>query len=177
MSLIKIFKNASFTARAVCIVLAVLVVLSLFVRHPYFIIRNTHTNEVLFATGFPEGESFSISYIHSLHQTPVTEGYKRYNGELVLDYVEFESLGAGLPDILEYGQTLTHLEDGGMRIDGFHRLIPDLHILIGHTTYHTLHIADQNVLLESLDHPGQSLHFAFCQFNIWQRLYYRILLR
>jgi len=155
----------------------VLVVLSLFINRPYFVIRNAHTNEVLFATGFSEGESFSISYIHSLHQTPVIEGYKRYNGELVLDYVEFKSFGAGLPDVLEYGQTLTHLEDGGMRIDGFHRLIPDLHILIGHTTYHTLHIADQDILLKNLDAPGQSLHFAFCQLNIWQRLYYRLLLR
>ena len=171
------FKNASFTARTVCIVLAVLVVLSLFITSPYFIIRNANTNETLLVTGFPEGESFSISYIHSLHLTPVTEGYKRYNGELVLDYVEFESFGAGLPDILEDGQTLTHLEAGGMRIDGFHRLIPDLHILIGHTTYHTLHIADKDVLLKSLDLPGQSLHFAFCQLNIWQRLYYRLLLR
>jgi len=152
-------------------------VLSLFINRPYFIIRNAHTNEVLFATGFSEGESFSISYIHSLHQTPVTEGYKRYNGELVLDYVEFKSFGAGLPDVLDDGQTLTHLEDGGMRIDGFHRLIPNLYILIGHTTNHTLHMADQNVLLESLDAPGQSLHFAFCQLNVWQRLYYRLLLR
>ena len=157
--------------------LAVLVVLSLFITCPYFIIRNANTDEVIFVTGFSEGESFSISYIHSLHLTPVTEGYKRVNGELILDYVEFESFGAGLPDVLEYGQTLTHLEAGGMRIDGFHRPIPDLHILIGHTARHTLHIADQNILLESLDSPGQSLHFAFCQFNIWQRLYYRLLLR
>ena len=150
--------------------------LSLFVTSPYFIIRNANTDEILFVTGFSEGESFSISYIHSLHLTPVTEGYKRYNGELVLDYVEFESFGAGLPDVLEYGQTLTHLEDGRMRVDGFHRLIPDFHILIGHTARHTLHIADQNILLESLEPPGQSLHLALCQFNIWQRLYYRLLL-
>jgi hypothetical protein len=154
-----------------------LVVLSLFIYQPHFTIRNTITNELLFITEFQDGESFLISYIHSLHQTPIIEEYKRYNGELVLVSVEFESLGAGLPDILEYGQTLTHLETGGMRVDGLHRTISDLHILIGHNTYHTLHIADQHFLLESLDNPGQSLHLAFRQLNLWQRLYYGILLR
>ena len=123
-------------------------------------------------TEFGEGESFSISYIHSLHQTPVTETYIRYNGEIVLIYVEFESFGAGLPDVLEYGQTLTHLEDGRMRVDGFHRLMPDLHILIGRSTNHTLQLKDQNIPLDSLDYPGQSINLAFRQLNIWQRLYY-----
>ena len=151
--------------------------LSLFINSPYFVIRNANTDDILFITGFSEGETFAISYIHSLHQTPVREGYKRVQGELVLDYVEFESFGAGLPDVLEYGQTLTHLESGKMRVDGFHRHLPDLHILIGHATNHTLHIADQNILLENLDAPGQSLHLAFRQLNLWQRLYYRLLLR
>ena len=154
--------------------LAALVVLSLLIRTPYFVIRNAISNEVLFVAGFSEGETFSISHTHSLHQTPVKEIYRRYKGELHLVSIEFESFGAGLPDVLEDGQTLTRLETGGMRIDGINRLIPDLHILIGYATDHILHIFDQDIPLESLDRPGQSLHLTFRQLNIWQRLYYDI---
>ena len=169
--------KTSFTTRAVCILLAALVVLSLLIRTPYFVIINTKNNEVLFVAGFSEGEIFSISYTHSLHQTPVQEIYRRYRGELHLVSIEFESFGAGLPDVLEDGQTLTRLETGGMRIDGINRLIPDLHILIGYATDHILHIFDQDIPLESLDCPGQSLHLTFRQLNLLQRLYYRLLLK
>ena len=156
----------------VCIVLLSLGVLSLFIRSPYLVLTNAQTNRPLYTAVLREGETFSLSHIHSLHQTPVREIYERRDGQIVLVALEFESFGAGLPDVLEYGQILSRLETGGLRVDGVERPMPDFHMLIGHTAAHTLHIADQNIPLDTLDDPGQSIQVSARRLNIWQRLYF-----
>ena len=102
----------------------------------------------------------------------MVEIYTIRDGQILLVALEFESFGAGLPEVLEYGQVLTRLETGGLRIDGFYRPIADLRYLIGHVAEHTLHIRDQSVALQSLDRPGQSIQFVPRQLNLWQRLYF-----
>jgi len=143
------------------------------IRTPHLTLTNAQTNVLLYFTPFEEGETFSISYIHSLHQSPVTEIYEVRGGQIVLVALEFETFGAGLPEALESGQTRTRLETGGLRIDGFNRLIPDLRVLIGHTAEHTLHIKDKSISLDTLDYPGQSLQFTPRRLNIWQRFYFK----
>jgi len=93
--------------------------------------------------------------------------------KFVLIAVEFETFGAGLPESLEPGQTLIHLEAGGMRIDGFAREISDLRYLIGHMTQHILYIADESIPLDTLDQAGQSVRFILRELNLWKRLYFR----
>jgi len=145
--------------------------LSLIIRTPYLTLTNAQTNALLYLTPFPEGEIFTISYTHSLHQSPVTEIYGHQDGQITLIALEFETFGAGLPEVLEPGQTLTRLETGQLRIDGMSRPMVDLRILIGHTTAHTLHIRGQSFPLDTLDDPGQSLQLTPRQLNFWQRLY------
>jgi len=145
---------------------------SLFIRTPYLVLTNAEANRHLYAIPFHEGNYFSVSHIHSLHQSPVTEIYTIRDGQIFLVALEFESFGAGLPEVLEPGQVLTRLEAGGLRIDGFKRPIADLRYLIGHVAEHTLHIADRHVPLQTLDRPGQSVQFTPRQLNLWQRLYF-----
>ena len=164
-------KNRRIVWAVLCVVLAALGGLSLSIRSPYLVLTNTQTNRLLYAASFHEGETFAVSHVHSLHQSPVTEIYAHCDGQILLVALEFESFGAGLPEVLEYGQTLTRLETGGLRIDGMERPMPDFHVLIGHTAEHTLHIADRNIPLDALDDPGQSVQFSIRQLNIWQRLF------
>jgi len=156
-----------------CGILTVLGILSFVIRTPYLTLTHAQTNARLYHTAFGEGETFSIRHIHSLHLSPVTEIYEIRGGQIMLIALEFETFGAGLPEGIEPGQTLTRLETGGLRIDGIDRLIPDLRILIGHTAEHTLHIRGQRVPLDTLDDSGQSVRFALRALNIWQRLYFK----
>ena len=165
-------KNRRIILGIICIGLLALAALSLFIRSPYLVLSNAQTNRPLYAAALGEGETFSLSHIHSLHQTPVREIYEHRDGQILLVALEFESFGAGLPEVLEHGQTLTRLETGGLRIDGIERPMPDFHMLIGHTAGHTLHIADQSIPLDTLDDPGQSIQFLARRLNIWQRLYF-----
>ena len=152
--------------------LLVLLLCSLLIRTPYLVLINAETDQHIFAAAFQDGEIFSVSHIHSLHQSPVVEIYTIRDGQILLVALEFESFGAGLPEVLEAGQVLTRLETGGLRIDGTYRPIADLRYLIGHVAVHTLHIGDQSIPLQSLDRSGQSIQFAPRQLNLWQRIYF-----
>ena len=160
-------------AGVVLATLAALGLLSLFIRTPYLVLTNAETGQLLHLTPFTEGETFSIHYLHSLNQSPVTEFYELRGGQLMLTALEFETFGAGMPTSLEPGQTLTRLETGAMRIDGFERKIPELHYLIGHAAELTLRIGDDDIPLESLDRAGQSIQFSPRLLNMWQRLYFK----
>lgn len=95
-----------------------------------------------------EGEEFSISFIHSVNQSLVTEFFEIRQGQITLSALEFESFGAGMPTELEPGQYLTRLPGGIMRIDGFNRSATGLHFLIGRETNHTLYVSGQSIPLK-----------------------------
>ena len=158
---------------AACLAIAVLGALSLLMRTPYLMLVSSQTGQILHVVRTCEIEGFSISHIHSLHQSPVLEIYTIRDGQIMLIALEFETFGAGLPEVLEPGQTLTRLETGGLRIDGFERPIADLRYLIGHTAEHTLHLAGQDIPLNTLDCAGQSVRFIPRRLNVWQRLYFK----
>lgn len=111
--------------------------------------------EVLFSHPVRVGESFSISFIHSVNLSPVEEIFEvRRAGELALTALEFETFGAGMPTELEPGQTMKRLPDGKMRVDGFNRILSEMHILV---TSHTLHLGSHSVPLYSLTSEGQRI--------------------
>ena len=87
--------------------------------------------------------------MHSVNQSRVTEIFEVRNGQIFLDAVEFEAFGAGMSTELEPGQTMTHLEGGVMRIDGFNRKVYDMQILVGENTDHILHVGDLDIILET----------------------------
>ena len=91
---------------------------------------------------------FSIGFMHSVNQSRVTEIFEVRNGRIFLDAVEFEAFGAGMPTELGPGQTMTRLDGGVIRIDGFNRMIGDLRLLVGEDTAHTLQIGDLVVPLK-----------------------------
>jgi hypothetical protein len=87
--------------------------------------------------------------MHSVNKSRVTEIFEVRNGQIVLNAVEFETFGAGMATELEPGQTMTRLEGGVMRIDGFNRTIYDMQVLVGQNTDHTLHIGDLDIRFET----------------------------
>lgn len=147
--------------------LATAVLCSVTIRESFLVLTNDNSGEVLLMARL--GEEFSVSFIHSVNISPVTEIFQIQDGQIVLAALEFETFGAGMPTALEPGQELIRLPDGGMRIEGFDRVINSLRFIIGHTTEHTLHIGERHIPLKSLDAPGQPVLFEVIRFNIWQR--------
>ena len=157
-------------AGAVIAALAVILV-SFFYTIPNLVLTNDHSGQVLLVQRINEGDEFAISFIHSVNISPVKEIYQVRQGQIVLTALEFYAFGAGMPTDLEAGQTLVHLPTGGLRIEGFERIILDLRYMIDYVANLTLHLGAENIPLAGLDTPGQPIRFSVEQLTIWQRIY------
>lgn len=156
-------------AGAAIIALATVALFSVSIRPSFLVLTNDHSGETLLRTRLNEGETFTVSFIHSVNISPVSDIFQIQDGQIVLTASEFETFGAGMTTALEPGQTLIRLPEGGMRIDGFDRVMSGLRYMIGHTTEHTLHIGSRQIPLTTLDAPGQPVLFEFIRLNIWQK--------
>lgn len=107
-----------------------------------------------------EGGVFSITYMHSVNKSPVTEFYRITDGKIVLYALEFETFGAGMSAEPEQGQSLTRLPKGGMRIDAIDRIIDTLIYLAACATGHTLHIGDTSVAMYTLAETAVRVTFG-----------------
>lgn len=156
-------------ASAALAVLAVTVLLlSLFIKVPYLVLTNARDSTVIFSTRISEGEEFRISYIHSVNISPVTEFFLVRDGMIVLEAIEFYTFGAGMPTMPEDGQTLIYLPGGGMRIEGFDRVLDNLTILTSYATGHVLYVGTQEIAMFTPNFAGKPISFEIIRQNVWQ---------
>ena len=132
-------------------------------------LTNDSSGAVLYRIRLNEGDEFSVSFIHSVNISPVTEIFEIRQGRIVLTALEFYTFGAGMPTEIELYQTLVRLPDGGMRVEGFDRVIGDLRYIIGHTVGQTLNVANHEIPFTDLDEAGQTVLFTVRRLNFWQR--------
>ena len=118
-----------------------------------------------------EGTVFSVEYIHSINQSHVAEIFEVRHNAINLMALEFEDFGAGMPTELEQGQSLIHLPDGRMRIEGFgnDRTMDGLRYMVGHAADLVLYIEHKRVHLNELAEPGTVVEFTFLRLNFWRR--------
>ena len=97
------------------------------------------------------GEDFSITFIHSVNQTPVTDCYDADGeGNIWLRKTIYYDFGAGVPFDLNEGEVLSYDQDGAMIISGINRRIPDFLLFVGTVSDHTLRISGETVSLRDL---------------------------
>jgi len=148
-----------FTAGAFLAAFAVAVLVAITNYCTYLLISNEQTAEILFVAEISDGEIFSVSYIHSVNNSPVTEYYQIRDTEIYLTALRFSAFGAGMPTKPEEGQTM-RLDDGDIVIEGFERPITNLCYFIGRTASHTMEWRGGAVPLDGLDEPGQPVLFS-----------------
>ena len=147
-------------------VLTVLFLASLYTK-PHLVL--TGGGKTLFIHPVYEGEEFSITYIHSVNQSPVAEIYQIRHGAIVLSALEFEDFGAGMPSGLEEGKTLFFLPCGRMRIEGFDRISSSIRYIAGHAVCLVLNIGYEKIPFTQLAEPGTLIEFRFARLNFWKR--------
>jgi hypothetical protein len=148
-----------FLASAALFALAAAVLFVFTYRGEYLLLSNEQTGKVLFSASVSDGETFSVSYVHSVNKSPVIEYYQIQDAEIHLTALRFCAFGAGMPTHPEEGQVM-RIEDGDMVIDGFSRHMPYVCYFIGHASDHTLRIHDREIPLNTLDEPGQPVLFS-----------------
>jgi len=125
----------------------------------YLLLSNELTGEIVFRAKVNDGEQFSVSYIHSVNKSPVTEYYRIKDGNIYLTEQRFQAFGAGMETSPAQGQNM-RMEEGDIVIDGFSRHIPYLSYFVGRIAEHTLEWREKSIRLDGLCEPGQPVLFT-----------------
>ncbi len=110
----------------------------LHVQAGYLTLRDPDSGQVYARYRMRVGDTFSIGFIHSVNNSPVTDFYEiREDGIYVVKTVYY-GFGAGVQTELEEGQTLSYGDDGSMIISGFDRRMDPLTYIVGTVSDHVL---------------------------------------
>ncbi|MDD3369636.1 MAG: DUF1850 domain-containing protein [Lachnospiraceae bacterium] len=116
-----------------------------------------------------EGTVFSVTFIHSVNKSPVTDYYVIKDGDIYVTSTLYYDFGAGVQSELEEGQTLEYTEDGGMLISGFDRKIDPLSYVVGMVSDHVLEINGKTYSLREQCGKGTYVTFRVATAFDWLR--------
>ena len=87
-----------------------------------------------------DGDEFSVTFIHSVNQSPVTDVYQFRTGKIFVIRTIYYAFGAGVQTELSEEQSLSYGKDGSMIISGFNRPMDNLSYIVGTVSDHTLQV-------------------------------------
>ncbi len=138
------------TGAALVLIVASSVFLYLLFSNPCVLLKDGDTNKVIAYYPVNEGDEFSVTFVHSVNKTPVTDVYEYRDGSIYVIRTIYYSFGAGVQTELEEGQTLEYAEDGSMIISGFDKEMDSLSYIVGTVSDHILKIGNESVSLREL---------------------------
>ncbi len=148
------------TGAAIVVMIAASVFIYFMVSSPCLILKNGDTGKTLAVYRIEEENEFSVTFVHSVNKSPVTDVYKIRNGEIYVVRTIYYSFGAGVQTEIEEGQTLEYGEDGSMIVSGFNRPMDNLSYIVGTVSDHILEINGGTVALRELCGRNTTVHFS-----------------
>ena len=125
----------------------------------YLVLRNGDTNEEFARFRVSEGDEFSVRFIHSVNQYPLTDVYEIRDSKIYVVRTIYNNFGAGVQTEIEDGQTLEINENGEMVVSGFNLEMPWLSYIVGTVSDHTLTLHGEEISLREL--CGRNSKVAF----------------
>ena len=125
----------------------------------YLVLRNGDTTEEFARFRVSEGDEFSVTFIHSVNQYPLTDVYEIRDSKIYVVRTIYNNFGAGVQTEIEEGQTLEINENGEMVVSGFELEMPWLSYIVGTVSDHTLTIHEKEISLREL--CGRNTKVAF----------------
>ncbi len=147
------------------VVAVVLIVITLLVYYsfstPCLILRNGDTGKFYAAFPVKEKTGFSVTFIHSVNNSPVTDVYEIRDGKIYVIKTIYYSFGAGVQTEIEEGQTLEYGKNGSMIVSGFNRQMDHLSYIVGTVSDHVLEINGSTISLTELCGRNSTVRFSF----------------
>ena len=103
-------------------------------------VKNRDTHELYASYDLKEGDCFSITFIHSVNKTPVTDYFFIENGHIVNEACKYYGFGAGVQTQLNEGEQLEYTDDGGMLITNIHANRDNVGYIVGTVSDHILRL-------------------------------------
>lgn len=146
-------------AAAVLIAAAVLLVVRLSGRMTLRL-ADSDTGQVYLELPVKDNDRFSVSYIHSVHQTPVIETYEIRGTDIYVVEAEFYTFGAGMQTDYPEGVTYYYDDDGGIVCTGYNIYCKDLIYCVGKIYDHILQYDDTEYSLRDICGRGSLVAFT-----------------
>ena len=125
------------------------------------VLRDLDTGKVYGRYELVEGDTFAITFVHSVNKSPVTEVYQIRNDKIYLEECLYYAFGAGVATTLEGEQTLSYGENGEMIISNINTLMYDLIYVVGTVSDHVLEIQNTEISLRELCGQNSSVSFIY----------------
>jgi hypothetical protein len=112
------------------------------------------TGRVVFLKRVAPGDTFTLSFIHSVEKSPVTDHFLIDDAcRIILYETEFRSLNTGLPAVISEGEVLTRGEQG-FRLSNLRRVLPEIQLWVHEDYGGTLEVDGNVVSLPALAGNG-----------------------
>ena len=148
-------------AAAAILVVAAAAVLAVFLlREPKLVLSNDETGKVYSRLPLKDGDSFSVTFRHSVNKSDVTEIYQRRGREIWLTGCVYYGFGAGVAEVLEPDWTLENGDNGEMIIGNIEMKMNDLTYIVGTVYDHILEINGERIVLNDLCGKNAKVHFS-----------------
>ena len=138
------------TGAALVLIVASSVFIYLIFSTPCILLKDVDTDKVIAFYPVNEGDEISITFVHSVNKTPVTDVYEYRDGSIFVIRTIYYSFGAGVQTEVGEGQTLEYAEDGSMIVSGFDKQMDSLSYIVGTVSDHMLEIGNESVSLREL---------------------------
>ena len=113
------------------------------------VICDRDTNKKYASYAVRQGEEFSISFIHSVNVTEVTDVYYVDGKTIVCDKCIYSSFGAGMPTEWEENWQVSY-EGDKMTISGLDIRQKEVTYIVGTVYDHVLHLGGEDIVLNEL---------------------------
>jgi hypothetical protein len=109
---------------------------------------------VVFLKRVAPGDTFSISFIHSVEKSEVTDYFRiDDDNRIILYQTEFSSLNTGLPAVVSEEEVFSRT-DRGFRLSNINRTLPEILLRVHEDYGGSLSVRGQDVFLPSLAGNG-----------------------
>ena len=148
-------------AAAAILVVAALALLGLFLlREPKLVLSDQDSGRVFARLPLADGDSFSVTFRHSVNKSDVTEIYQRRGKEIWLTGCVYYGFGAGVAEELDPSWTLETGENGEMILGNIEMKMNDLSYIVGTVYDHILEISGEKIILNQLCGKNAKVHFS-----------------
>ncbi len=139
----------------------------------YLTLRNRDTGALYARYRIKEGERFSVTFVHSVNNYPLTDTYEIENGHIFVEETTYCSFGAGVQTELNPGEVLDKVyldrpdyRGWAMVIRNIHQNRDNVGYIVGTVSDHVLSIGGQDVSLRALCGRNAPVRFNY-EFFLW----------
>ena len=143
---------------AVILTAAVFTVMLL--RRDTLTLRDENSGKVYARYALEEGESFSVTFRHSVNKSNVTEIYERRGRDIYLTGCVYYDFGAGVAEVLDEGWTLTMGDEGEMILSDIDMKMDHMVYIVGTIYDHVMTWRGEEIVLNEL--CGKNSQVRFC---------------